>query len=204
LLIYNLLYRERVLSKCSQRYYLRRCYRPMPGHLKLFSKSSGHCLLSLLSVGGTSVRAAINLFVCLVFLFLYLMAWECMTSLMKGIFRSSCKVWLEIYHGAFVIILKVLDWYVVCSILMFDGLAHPHSSIPYVHKLVMYKSYLEELSAVHMCWFLELYVCPRINTTFIHEQHTNNIGWITLILIINLMFHFNLILNINFNTWFKS
>jgi hypothetical protein len=31
-----------------------------------------------------------------------------------------------------VIILKVLYWY-VCSILMFDGLAHPHSSIPYVH-----------------------------------------------------------------------
>jgi hypothetical protein len=55
-----------------------------------------------------------------------------MTSLMKDIFRSSCKVWLETYHGLFVIILKVFDCY-VCSILTFDGLAHPHSSIPYVH-----------------------------------------------------------------------
>jgi hypothetical protein len=55
-----------------------------------------------------------------------------MTSLMKGIFRSSCKVWLETYHGVLVIILKVLDWY-VCSILMLDGLAHPHSSIPYAY-----------------------------------------------------------------------
>jgi hypothetical protein len=50
----------------------------------------------------------------------------------KGIFRSSCKVWLETYNGAIVIILKDLNWY-VCSILMFDGLAHPHSSVSYVH-----------------------------------------------------------------------
>jgi hypothetical protein len=44
-----------------------------------------------------------------------------MTSVMYGIFRSSCRVWLEKYHGAFVIILS-----------LFDLLAQTHSSIPYV------------------------------------------------------------------------
>jgi hypothetical protein len=39
---------------------------------------------------------------------------------------------LETYHGAFVVILKVFNWY-VWRILVFDGLAHPHNSIPYVH-----------------------------------------------------------------------
>jgi hypothetical protein len=47
-------------------------------------------------------------------------------------FRSSCRVWLETYHGAFAINLKAFDWY-VCDILVLDGLAHPHNSIPYVH-----------------------------------------------------------------------
>jgi hypothetical protein len=53
-------------------------------------------------------------------------------SLMNGIFRSACRVWLETYHGAFAINLKVSGWY-VCSILVLDGLAHPYNSIPYVH-----------------------------------------------------------------------
>jgi hypothetical protein len=33
-----------------------------------------------------------------------------MTSLMNGTFRSSCRVWLVTYQGAFVIIRSILDW----------------------------------------------------------------------------------------------
>jgi hypothetical protein len=109
--IYNLLNRIRVLSKYNDDTVrvgaIGQC-RFTLGYIPI-GKSSGHCLLSLLTTGGTSVRTAINSFIWFIFLFLYLLAWECITSLMNGIFRSSCKVWLETYHGAFVIILKVGD-----------------------------------------------------------------------------------------------
>jgi hypothetical protein len=40
---------------------------------------------------------------------------------MSGIFKSSCRVWFEKYHGAPDIIRSVLDWK-DWSILVFDGL----------------------------------------------------------------------------------
>jgi hypothetical protein len=44
------------------------------------------------------------------------------TSLMNGTFRSSCRVWLVTYHGAFVIIRSILDWLrcilAVCDLLV--------------------------------------------------------------------------------------
>jgi hypothetical protein len=43
--------------------------------------------------------------------------------------RSSWRVLLDTYHGAPVILLKVFDWN-DCSILVLDGFAHPHSSMP--------------------------------------------------------------------------
>jgi hypothetical protein len=48
------------------------------------------------------------------------------------------------YHGAFVIILSILGS-LPCIIVMFDLLAQPHSSIPYVQIgliIVLYKSTL--------------------------------------------------------------
>jgi hypothetical protein len=52
-----------------------------------------------------------------------------MTSLMNGTFRSSCKVWLVTYQGAFVIIRSIWDW-LRCILAICDFLAHPHNSIP--------------------------------------------------------------------------
>jgi len=46
--------------------------------------------------------------------------------------RSECRVWFVTYRGAFVKILRILDWYCgIISILEFE--AQPHNSIPYVH-----------------------------------------------------------------------
>jgi hypothetical protein len=39
---------------------------------------------------------------------------------------------LETYHVALVIVLRSLDWYRWMTA-MLDLVAHPHSSIPYVH-----------------------------------------------------------------------
>jgi hypothetical protein len=50
-----------------------------------------------------------------------------------GTFKSSCKVWLVRYHGAFVIIVSILDW-LRCIIATLDLLAQPHSSIPHVSR----------------------------------------------------------------------
>jgi hypothetical protein len=52
-----------------------------------------------------------------------------MASLMNGTFRSSCRVWLVTYQGAFVIIRSILDW-LHCILAICDLLAHPHNSIP--------------------------------------------------------------------------
>ena len=45
--------------------------------------------------------------------------------------KSLCRVWLETYRGALLIVLSIFDWN-VWRILVLDGLLHPHSSIPYV------------------------------------------------------------------------
>ena len=44
-----------------------------------------------------------------------------MTSLMYGMLRSVCNVWLLTYHGAFVMSCNVFDWK-ACNILVLDGL----------------------------------------------------------------------------------
>ena len=49
-----------------------------------------------------------------------------------GMCSSEWRVWLETYHGALVIDLRSLDCYRWMTA-MLDLVAHPHSSIPYVH-----------------------------------------------------------------------
>jgi hypothetical protein len=46
-----------------------------------------------------------------------------MPCLMNGTFRSSCKVWLVTYQGAFVIIRSILDW-LRCILAIWDLLAN--------------------------------------------------------------------------------
>jgi hypothetical protein len=56
---------------------------------------------------------------------------DLITSYINGILKSSCKVRLETYHGAPDIIRSVLEWN-DWSILVFDGLLQPLSSLTYV------------------------------------------------------------------------
>ena len=63
--------------------------------------------------------------------FLYLLVLILITSVTYGISKPLCKVLLETYQGALLIILSIFDWH-VWRILVLDGLLHPHSSIPYV------------------------------------------------------------------------
>jgi hypothetical protein len=51
------------------------------------------------------------------------------SSVTNGIWRSLCNVKFETYHGA--LVRSTFDWS-LWIILVFDGLAHPHSWIPYV------------------------------------------------------------------------
>ena len=102
------------------------------GSLELcyWAKSSGHNRLSRLSTEGLK-RVLISWLLCTVLRFLYLLVLILITSVTHGISRSLCKVWLETYQGALLIILSIFDWN-VWRILVLDGLLHPHSSIPYV------------------------------------------------------------------------
>ena len=64
--------------------------------------------------------------------FLYLLALILTTTVTNGISKSLCRVCLETYQVALLIVRSIFDWN-VWSILVLDGLVHPGSSIPYVH-----------------------------------------------------------------------
>jgi hypothetical protein len=53
------------------------------------------------------------------------------SSVMKGIWRSLCNVKFETYHAALVMVRSTFDWS-LWIVLVFDGLAYPHSWILYV------------------------------------------------------------------------
>jgi hypothetical protein len=50
------------------------------------------------------------------------------SSVMNGIWRSLCNLKFETYHGKLVMVRSTFDWS-LWIILVFDGLAHPHSWI---------------------------------------------------------------------------
>ena len=102
------------------------------GSLELcyWAKSSGHNRLSCLSTEGLK-RALISWLLCSVLRFLYLLALIQTTSITYGISKPLCKVWLETYQGALLIILSISNWN-VWRILVLDGLLYPQSSILYV------------------------------------------------------------------------
>ena len=95
-----------------------------------WAKSSGHNRLSRLYTEGLK-RALISWLLYSVLRFLYLLALVRTTSVTDWISKSLCKVWLETYQGALLIILRIFDCN-VWRILLLDGLLHPHSSFPYV------------------------------------------------------------------------
>ena len=101
------------------------------GSLELcyWAKSSGHNRFSRLSTEGLKM-VLISWLLCTMLRFLYLSVSILITSITYGISKSLCKVWLETYQGALLIILSIFDW-IVWRILVLDGLLNPHSSIPY-------------------------------------------------------------------------
>jgi len=95
-----------------------------------WAKSSGHNRLSRLSTRGLK-KALISWFLCSVLRVLYLFELIRTTSVTYGILKSLCKILLETYQGAMLVILGNFDWN-VWRILVLDGLLHRHSYIPYV------------------------------------------------------------------------
>jgi hypothetical protein len=83
-------------------------------------RSSGHVLWSLLSIFGWLSRSRIRWLLFWAIRFLCFFANSCMTFVTYGMWRSLCKVWLDMYQGAFAIFLKVLDWN-VWSIFVLEG-----------------------------------------------------------------------------------
>ena len=85
--------------------------------------SSGHNRLSRLSTEGLKT-VLISWLLCTVLRVLCLLVLILITSVTYGISKSLCKVWLETYRGALLIILSIFDWN-VWRILLLDGLCIP-------------------------------------------------------------------------------
>ena len=51
---------------------------------------------------------------------------------MNGMPRSLCSVQFDTYRGASAIDRSIFDWH-LCKMVIFELLAQPHSSMPYVH-----------------------------------------------------------------------
>jgi hypothetical protein len=100
----------------------------------LVVKSVGLNLFSLLGSSSSSSVDASS-FGCVVILSLYLTLNFVISSLVVGTFKSACVTLLDIYHGAFSIARRTLFWY-ICNISVFDLLAVPQRSIPYVQSVV--------------------------------------------------------------------
>jgi hypothetical protein len=97
---------------------------------------------------------------------------------MYGTFKSTCRVWLATYHGAFVIILSILDW-LRCIIVMLDLLEQAHSSIPYVQIgliMVLYKSTLLSSDMMDLCPIIQ-YMSFTFKFAFFFLNILLNFAW---------------------------
>jgi len=75
------------------------------------------------------------------------------TSRTYGIFKSSCRVKLDTYQGALVIIRRIFDC-AFCNIAWLDLLAQPQISVPYVQIGFIIVLYIRSLFAIDSCDFL--------------------------------------------------
>ena len=75
-----------------------------------------------------------------------------MTSRTYGIFKSSCRVELDTYQGALVIMRRIFDC-AFCSIAWLDLLAQPHISMPYVQIGFITVLYIKSLFSIDSCDF---------------------------------------------------
>jgi hypothetical protein len=88
-------------------------------------RSEGHFRRSLRSVVDGLLKLAMQVLLCPINRLWYLVEYLAISSGIIGIWRSLRSVTLETYHGALAIERRTLDWS-LWSILMFEGLAHPH------------------------------------------------------------------------------
>jgi len=75
------------------------------------------------------------------------------TSRTYGIFKSSCRVKLDTYQGALVIMRRIFDC-AFCNIAWIDLLAQPQISMPYVQIGFIIVLYIRSLFAIESCDFL--------------------------------------------------
>jgi len=93
------------------------------------------------------------------------------TSRTYGMCRSECKVWLVTYHGAFVIVLRSLDWYRwSISILEFE--AQPHNSQTDLWK-----------SSFWRWWIWPWWSLSSCTIQFIVHVNRHHLTWIALYLL---------------------
>ena len=85
-----------------------------------------------------------------------------MTSRTYGILKSSCRVKLDTYRGAFVIMRRIFDC-AFCSTAWLDLLAQPQISMPYVQIGFIIVLYIKSLFTIYSCDFL-----PRGTFKFIN------------------------------------
>ena len=85
-----------------------------------------------------------------------------------GMYRSEWRVWLEIYYGALVIVLRSLDWYRWMTA-MLVLVAHPHSSIPYVHTGFSTVLYMRSLFSIDRgeCFPMSQYISRVLRSSFL-------------------------------------
>jgi hypothetical protein len=101
------------------------------------------------------------------------------TSLMNDTFRSSCRVSLVTYQGAFVTIRSILGW-LLCILAICDLLAHPYNSIPLVQigfMIVLYRSILLSSDAGD---FLRMIQCKSFtfwSTVFVFLYAVPTLAW---------------------------
>ena len=76
-----------------------------------------------------------------------------MTSRSYGILKSSCRVNLDTYQGALVIMRRIFDC-AFCSITLLDLLAQLQISIPYVQIGFIIVLYIKSLFSIDSCDFL--------------------------------------------------
>ena len=120
-----------------------------------YYRSAGHRLFSLRMTSRGRSRSSgfewdSNFVRCLI-----LLSW--MTSCTAGIPRSLWIISLVKYRGASTIALNILDWH-LCMTAIFDLLAKPHNSMPYVHigvmmdDIIIYKTFFKIFDDANCTW----------------------------------------------------
>jgi hypothetical protein len=98
-------------------------------------RSEGHCRLSVRLTCSRLLSSVTWLFSCRISRLWYMVEYFLISSVTNGIWRSLCNVRFETNHGALVMECSTVDWN-PWSTLVFDGLVHPQSWIPFTKSVL--------------------------------------------------------------------